>query len=203
MNKTPDLIDYFVHPTAVIDSPCNVGSDTRVWHFCHLSAGCTIGRRCSIGQNVFVAGSVTVGDGVKIQNNVSLYDGVTLQSDVFVGPSAVFTNVVNPRAAISRKDQYRPTLVKQGATIGANATIVCGATLGRYSFIAAGAVVAAQEVADFALMAGVPARQKGWVSRAGEPLTFDSAGVAVCRYTGEHYQLIGDSVVCLAETTEL
>jgi UDP-2-acetamido-3-amino-2,3-dideoxy-glucuronate N-acetyltransferase len=184
--------DFYAHPTAVIDEGCQIGSGTRVWHFCHLMSGAIIGQNCILGQNTFVAGGVILGNRVKVQNNVSLYTGVRCEDEVFVGPSAVFTNVINPRAGIERKDAYRPTLVRQGASIGANATIVCGVTIGRYALIGAGAVVT-HDVPDYALVVGNPARQKGWVSMAGHNLEFDAAGIAVCPETQEKY--------CLSENT--
>ena len=179
-----------VHASAIVDDGAVLGPDCRVWHFVHISAGARIGARCSFGQNVFVANNVDIGDNVKIQNNVSVYDAVKLEDDVFCGPSVVFTNVYNPRAAVARKDEYRPTLVRRGATLGANCTVVCGTTIGRYAFIGAGAVVN-RDVPDFALMVGVPARQVGWMSRHGErldlPLTGD--GLAQCPNTSHRYVL--------------
>lgn len=155
-----------MHPTAIVDEGAEIGPETRVWHWTHICAGASIGSSCSLGQGVFIGNKVIIGDNVKIQNNVSVYDNVTLENDVFCGPSCVFTNVINPRSEIARKDEYMPTLVKQGATLGANATLICGNTLGQYCFIAAGAVVTSR-VANFSLMAGVPARRIGWMSRAG------------------------------------
>ncbi len=181
----------FIHPTAVIDDNVTIGEDTRVWHFAHLVSGCRVGSRCSIGQNVVVMSTAIVGDGCRIQNNVSVYDGVTLESDVFVGPSAVFTNVINPRAFISRKSEYQPTLVRHGASIGANATIVCGHEIGEFALIGAGSVVT-RDVLPYALMMGNPARQSGWVSRAGHKLAFDADGTATCPETGERYRLTED-----------
>jgi len=179
-----------VHPSAIIDEGAQLGEDCRVWHFVHISAGARIGARCSFGQNVFVGSDVTIGDNVRIQNNVSVYDAVTLEDDVFCGPSMVFTNVYNPRAAVSRKAQYRRTLVKRGATLGANCTVVCGATIGRYAFVGAGAVIN-RDVPDHALMVGVPARQIGWMSRHGERLALPliGDGTATCPSTGERYVL--------------
>jgi UDP-2-acetamido-3-amino-2,3-dideoxy-glucuronate N-acetyltransferase len=179
-----------IHPSAIVDAGAQLGDDCRVWHFVHISAGARIGARCSFGQNVFVGNDVTIGNNVRIQNNVSVYDAVTLEDDVFCGPSMVFTNVYNPRAAVSRKDEYRRTLVRQGATLGANCTVVCGVTLGRHAFIGAGAVVN-RDVPDHALMVGVPARQIGWISRHGERLALPLAGdgEAACPATGERYRL--------------
>ena len=177
-----------IHPSAIVDDGAVLGEDCRVWHFVHISAGARIGRGCSFGQNVFVANDVHIGDNVKIQNNVSVYDAVTLEDDVFCGPSMVFTNVHNPRAAVARKDEYRPTLVKRGATLGANCTIVCGTTIGLHAFVGAGAVVS-RDVPDFALVVGVPAKQIGWMSRHGERLAFVD-GAATCQATGERYVLV-------------
>jgi UDP-2-acetamido-3-amino-2,3-dideoxy-glucuronate N-acetyltransferase len=185
-----------IHPTAIVDDGAVLGADCRVWHFVHISAGARIGAGCSFGQNVFVANDVRIGDNVKIQNNVSVYDAVTLEDDVFCGPSMVFTNVHNPRAAVVRKSEYRPTLVKRGATLGANCTIVCGTTIGRHAFVGAGAVVS-RDVADFALVVGVPAQPIGWMSRHGERLVFVNEE-AVCPATGERY-LLRDGVCRLAD----
>ena len=185
-------MDQAIHPSAIVDQGAVLGAGTRVWHFAHVCGGARIGAGCSLGQNVFVGNDVRIGNRVKIQNNVSVYDAVTLEDEVFCGPSMVFTNVYNPRAAIVRKDAYRPTLVRRGATLGANCTIVCGVTIGEYAFIGAGAVVK-HAVPDFALMAGVPARQIGWISRFGERLALpapgDGDGAAVCPHTGERYLL--------------
>jgi UDP-2-acetamido-3-amino-2,3-dideoxy-glucuronate N-acetyltransferase len=180
-------MDQAIHPSAIVDDGAVLGAGTRVWHFAHVCAGARIGAGCSLGQNVFIGNDVRIGNKVKIQNNVSVYDAVTLEDEVFCGPSAVFTNVYNPRAAVVRKDEYRPTRVRRGATLGANCTIVCGVTIGRYAFIAAGAVVT-RDVPDFALMAGVPARQSGWISRFGERLALEN-GRALCPHTGELYLL--------------
>ena len=179
---------YFSHPTACIDQPCQIGVGTKIWHFCHVSANARIGERCVLGQNVFVANDVVIGTNVKIQNNVSLYTGVELEDDVFCGPSCVFTNVINPRSQIVRHHLYDPTVVRRGATIGANATIVCGATVGRYAFIGAGALVRG-DVLDYALMLGVPAVRKGWMSRHGHRLTkTDAEGNLVCTESGWRYR---------------
>ncbi|HNJ83624.1 MAG TPA: acyltransferase [Piscinibacter sp.] len=179
-----------IHPTAIVDAGAVLGEDCRVWHFVHISAGARIGARCSFGQNVFVGNDVTIGDNARVQNNVSIYDAVTLEDDVFCGPSMVFTNVYNPRAAVSRKAEYRRTLVRRGATLGANCTIVCGTTIGRHAFVGAGAVIN-RDVPDFALMVGVPARQIGWMSRHGERLALPLSGdaEAACPATGERYLL--------------
>lgn len=177
-----------IHPTAIVDEGATIGPGTRVWHWVHVCGGAVIGAGCSLGQNVFVGNRVRIGNNVKIQNNVSVYDNVTLEDDVFCGPSMVFTNVYNPRSAISRKDEYRNTLVKRGATLGANCTIVCGVTIGEYAFVGAGSVVN-RDVPNFALMVGVPARQIGWMSRFGERLDLSLSGEAstVCPHTGERY----------------
>jgi UDP-2-acetamido-3-amino-2,3-dideoxy-glucuronate N-acetyltransferase len=172
LKSDPRFPGVRIHESAYVDDPVRIGADTTIWHFCHLLGDVAIGEKCSIGQNVMIGPKVTVGDNCKIQNNVSLYQGVTLEDDVFCGPSCVFTNVVNPRAHVSRKDEFKSTLVRRGATIGANATIVCGVTVGAYAFIGAGAVVT-KDVADFALVVGNPARRIGWMSRAGEKLGKD------------------------------
>jgi UDP-2-acetamido-3-amino-2,3-dideoxy-glucuronate N-acetyltransferase len=177
---------YYVHPTSVIDTGAVIGEGTKIWHFCHVSGSSVIGAKCVLGQNVFVADHVILGNNVKVQNNVSLYTGVICEDDVFLGPSMVFTNVMNPRSAVNRKEEFRKTVVKQGASIGANVTIVCGVTLGRFSFIGAGAVVT-HNVPDHALVVGNPAHQTGWMSEAGEKLLFIDSRYAQCPMTGEKY----------------
>jgi UDP-2-acetamido-3-amino-2,3-dideoxy-glucuronate N-acetyltransferase len=179
-------VGFWAHPTAVVDAAEGIGDGTKIWHFCHVMAGARIGARCSLGQNVFVAGQVVMGEGCKIQNNVSLYDGVELEAEVFIGPSAVFTNVLTPRAFVSRKHEYRKTLVGRGATIGANATIVCGVSIGEYAFVAAGAVVT-HDVPPGALVMGVPARHVGWVCRCGVRLQAAADGNLVCPACGTEY----------------
>lgn len=179
-----------IHPTAIVDEGASIGDGTRIWHWVHVCGGARIGERCSFGQNVFVGNDVVIGNNVKVQNNVSIYDAVTLEDDVFCGPSMVFTNVYNPRSAILRRNEYRPTLVRKGATLGANCTIICGVTIGEHAFVSAGAVVN-RDVRPHALMCGVPARQIGWMSRYGERLDLPLAGSgrATCRHTGETYRL--------------
>lgn len=185
----------FVHETAIIDDGARIGRGTRIWHWVHVCGGASIGEGCVLGQNVFIGNRVRIGSNVKIQNNVSVYDDVTLEDDVFCGPSMVFTNVYNPRSAIPRKAEYRPTLVRKGATLGANCTIVCGVTIGEYAFIGAGAVVT-RDVPDYALMLGMPARQQGWMSAHGERLALpiEGEGEATCPHTGEVYRLAGRNV---------
>ena len=180
--------EYFIHPSAIVDEGCSIGKGTKVWHFSHIMTGCTIGENCNIGQNVVISPEVILGKNVKVQNNVSIYTGVVCDDDVFLGPSMVFTNVVNPRSAVNRRGQYSKTQVMKGASIGANATIICGHAIGRYAFIGAGAVVT-KEVPDYALVVGNPARQTGWMSEFGHKLTFDSNGIATCPESGEQYQL--------------
>lgn len=179
---------YFAHPTAVVDEGCQIGQGTKIWHFSHVMPNCKIGENCNIGQNVVISPEVVLGNNVKVQNNVSIYTGVVCEDDVFLGPSMVFTNVVNPRSAINRRAQYARTRVKKGATIGANATIVCGHDIGCYAFIGAGAVVT-KNVPDYALVMGNPARQQGWMSEYGHRLFFDAQNLATCPETGERYQL--------------
>jgi UDP-2-acetamido-3-amino-2,3-dideoxy-glucuronate N-acetyltransferase len=179
---------FFAHPTAVLDEGCEIGAGTKIWHFSHIMPNCTIGENCNLGQNVVISPEVVLGKNVKVQNNVSIYTGVICEDDVFLGPSMVFTNVINPRSAVNRKNQYAKTLVKQGATIGANATVVCGHNIGKFAFIGAGAVVT-KDVPDYALIVGNPARQTGWMSEYGHKLSFDHHGEAVCEESGERYQL--------------
>lgn len=193
------MADYFQHPTAIIDTPCQIGAGTKIWHFSHIMSGCEIGCNCNIGQNVVVSPQVKLGNGVKVQNNVSVYTGVECEDDVFLGPSCVFTNVINPRSAVARKDQFKPTLVRQGASIGANATVVCGHVIGRYAMIGAGSVVT-KDVPDYALVVGNPARQIGWVSEYGHKLEFDAQGEAVCPESGQRYRLSKGQERCEAES---
>lgn len=184
---------YFAHPTAVIDDGCSIGEGTKIWHFSHIMTGSVMGKGCNVGQNVVVSPDVVLGNNVKVQNNVSIYTGVICEDDVFLGPSMVFTNIVNPRSAVVRKDQYVKTLVKKGASIGANATIVCGITLGEYCFIGAGAVVT-KDVKPYSLVVGNPARHVGWMSRFGHRLHFDDQGMATCPEGGDKYKLQNGSV---------
>lgn len=186
--------NYFAHETAIVDEGCTIGTGTKIWHFSHLMAGCVLGSNCNIGQNVVVSPDVVLGDNVKVQNNISIYTGVSCDNDVFLGPSCVFTNVTNPRSAINRRGQYAKTHVGEGASIGANATIVCGHDIGRFAFIGAGAVVT-KTVPDYALVVGNPARQTGWISEFGQKLNFDSDGIAVCPESGQEYCL-KDNQVC-------
>ncbi|HTF21188.1 MAG TPA: acyltransferase [Chryseolinea sp.] len=180
--------EFSAHPTAVIDDGCVIGAGTKVWHFSHIMPNCRIGKKCNIGQNVVISPDVVLGDNVKVQNNVSIYTGVICEDDVFLGPSMVFTNVINPRSAVNRRDQYAKTVVHKGATIGANATIVCGHDIGYYAFIGAGAVVT-KRVPDYALVVGNPAQQIGWMSEYGHKLFFDSDGFATCPESGQRYKL--------------
>ena len=179
---------YYSHPTAVIDEGCEIGEGTKIWHFSHIMPKCRIGENCNIGQNVVVSPEVVLGKNVKVQNNVSIYTGVTCQDDVFVGPSVVFTNVINPRSTVNRRDQYKTTVIKKGATIGANATIVCGIEIGQFAFIGAGAVVT-KSVSDYALVVGNPAKQTGWMSEFGHKLLFDKSSIATCPESKEKYKL--------------
>jgi UDP-2-acetamido-3-amino-2,3-dideoxy-glucuronate N-acetyltransferase len=179
---------YFAHETAIIDAPASIGKGTKVWHFSHIMSGAEIGEDCSFGQNVFVANGVKIGNNVKVQNNVSIYTGVVCEDDIFLGPSMVFTNVINPRSGVNRKSEYQVTYLERGVSVGANATIVCGSRLGKYAFVGAGAVVT-KNVPAYALVTGVPARQTGWMSEQGYKLNFDKDGFAICPGNGEKYQL--------------
>lgn len=178
----------FIHPSAIIDEGVTIGAGCKIWHFCHLMGPSELGEKCSLGQNVFVGEKVKLGRNVRVQNNVSLFTGVVCEDDVFIGPSVVFTNVINPRSSINRRAEFKPTLVKKGASLGANATIVCGLEIGEYAFVGAGSVVT-KSVPDYALVYGNPAKQRGWVSRAGHTLKFDDSGLALCPETGEKYRL--------------
>jgi UDP-2-acetamido-3-amino-2,3-dideoxy-glucuronate N-acetyltransferase len=190
------MADYFVHPSSYVDEPCSIGAGVKIWHFSHIMPLCTIGAGCNIGQNVVVSSNVVLGNNVKVQNNVSIYEGVVCEDDVFLGPSMVFTNVINPRSAIVRKHEYKKTIVGRGASIGANATIVCGHNIGRYAFIGAGAVVT-KHVPDYALVVGNPAKQIGWVSAYGNRLHFNSEGLATCPESKQQYRLEHNQVVKL------
>ncbi|MBK9222700.1 MAG: N-acetyltransferase [Saprospiraceae bacterium] len=184
---------FYAHPTAIIDDGCIIGEGTKIWHFSHIMPKCTIGKNCNIGQNVVISPDVILGNNVKVQNNVSIYTGVICEDDVFLGPSMVFTNVINPRSAVNRKNQYARTTVRKGASIGANATIVCGNDIGEYAFIGAGAVVT-KEVPSYALVIGNPARQSGWMSEFGHKLNFNKDGIAICPESNEKYQLLNNRV---------
>ena len=182
------MANYFVHESSYVDEPCEIGDGVKIWHFSHIMANCTIGKGCNIGQNVVVSSNVVLGSNVKVQNNVSIYEGVICEDDVFLGPSMVFTNVINPRSAIIRKHEYKKTVVKKGASIGANATIVCGYNIGEYAFVGAGSVIT-KNVPAYALMVGNPAKQIGWVSEYGNRLNFDDKGFATCLESGQPYFL--------------
>lgn len=184
---------YFFHQSSYIDEGCTIGEGTKIWHFCHIMKNSVIGKNCNIGQNVVISPEVVLGNNVKIQNNVSVYTGVCCDDDVFLGPSMVFTNVINPRSAVNRRDSYLKTHVGKGASIGANATIVCGNDIGKFAFIGAGAVVT-KNVPDYALVVGNPARQTGWISEYGHSLNFDNAGIAICEESGQKYKLVNDTV---------
>jgi UDP-2-acetamido-3-amino-2,3-dideoxy-glucuronate N-acetyltransferase len=188
-------MNYSKHETAIVDEGAVIGNETRIWHWTHICGGAVIGEKCSLGQNVFVGNQVVVGKNCKIQNNVSIYDNVTLEDDVFCGPSMVFTNVYNPRSEVTRKDEYRDTLIKRGATLGANCTIVCGVTVGEYAFVGAGSLIN-KNISDFALVVGVPAKQIGWMSRFGERMNLPLSGEAtfVCPHTNDYYMLNGNTV---------
>jgi UDP-2-acetamido-3-amino-2,3-dideoxy-glucuronate N-acetyltransferase len=187
------MSEYYIDPTAIIDRDVQIGVETKVWHFTHIMSGVSIGRNCSIAQNCYIGKNVTVGNGVKIQNNVSLYEGVIVADDVFIGPSVVFTNVINPRSFINRKEEYKVTNIKNGATIGANATLICGITIGEFSFIGAGAVVT-KDVPPHALLVGNPAKIQGWVSHYGHKLQFDLQNIAICPQSGTKYKLENNSL---------
>jgi UDP-2-acetamido-3-amino-2,3-dideoxy-glucuronate N-acetyltransferase len=193
MTKKKPTKAFFAHETAVIDEGCQIGDGTKIWHFSHVMSNCTIGARCNLGQNVVVSPEVVLGENVKVQNNVSIYTGVICEDDVFLGPSMVFTNVINPRSAVNRRGQYTKTLVGKGASIGANATIICGHNIGKYAFIGAGAVVT-KEVKPYALIVGNPAKQVGWMSEYGHRLNFDDTGRATCPESGDSYLLENDQV---------
>tara|TARA_B100000683_G_scaffold105343_1_gene103778 strand:- start:34 stop:606 length:573 start_codon:yes stop_codon:yes gene_type:complete len=187
------MSDFFAHETSVIDEPCLIGSETKIWHFTHIMQDCVIGKGCNLGQNVVVSPRVILGNNVKVQNNVSIYSGVICEDNVFLGPSMVFTNIINPRSSIIRRDEYINTLVKEGASIGANATIICGNTIGEFSLIGAGSVVT-KDVRPYSLVVGNPAKQIGWVSEYGHRLNFDSNGLAICKESNEKYRLISNKV---------
>jgi UDP-2-acetamido-3-amino-2,3-dideoxy-glucuronate N-acetyltransferase len=187
----------YIHTTAVVDDGAKIGEGTKVWHFCHVMSNAVIGNNCVLGQNVFVASTVVLGNNVKVQNNVSLYDGVICEDDVFIGPSAVFTNVINPRSAVVRKEEYKQTLIKKGATIGANATIICGNTIGKYAFIGAGSVIT-KNILPYALVMGNPATQVGWMSEHGQKLQFNALGLATCPQSNQRYQLENNVVTKLS-----
>ncbi len=189
--------DYFAHETAIVDEGCSIGNGTKIWHFSHIMSNCTLGENCNIGQNVVVSPKVILGRNVKVQNNVSIYEGVTCDDDVFLGPSMVFTNVINPRSAVNRKNEYLKTHVGKGASIGANATIVCGHDIGQFAFIGAGAVVT-KRVTAYALVVGNPARQMGWMSEFGQKLVFDADGIAICSESNEKYKLENNQVTKIA-----
>lgn len=191
-------MSYFAHPSAIIDEGCTIGKGTKIWHFSHIMPNCVIGENCNLGQNVVISPEVVLGNNVKVQNNVSIYTGVICEDDVFLGPSMVFTNVINPRSAIVRKNEYRRTIVRKGASIGANATIVCGYEIGEYAFIGAGAVVT-RAVPAYALVVGNPARQIGWISEYGHRLHFDKNGLALCEESKEQYQLKDNQVTKLRQ----
>ena len=193
--------DFFAHETAVIDDGVEIGNGTKIWHFCHIMTGCRIGTNCNLGQNVVVSPEVILGNNVKVQNNVSIYTGVICEDDVFLGPSMVFTNVINPRSAVVRRDEYLRTVVEKGATIGANATIVCGNNIGKFAFIGAGAVVT-REVKPYALVVGNPSRQIGWMSEYGHRLQFDNKGLATCPESGDRYSLFNDTVTKIGKVNE-
>jgi UDP-2-acetamido-3-amino-2,3-dideoxy-glucuronate N-acetyltransferase len=193
------MSNFFVHETSIIDAGAKIGKDTKIWHFSHIMSKAVIGERCNIGQNVYIDNNVKIGTGVKIQNNVSVYANVEVEDDCFLGPSMVFTNVVNPRAFVERKNEFKNTLVKRGCSIGANATIICGITLGEYSFVGAGTLVN-KDIPPYAMVVGVPMRTIGWISKNGQKLSFNEDGIGICSITKEKYKLIGESkVICLED----
>lgn len=187
------MSDFFIHPSSVADDFCSIGNGTKVWHFSHIMSEAVLGENCNLGQNVFIGRGVRVGNNVRIQNNVSLYEGVICEDDVFIGPSAVFTNVINPRSAVSKKSEYKTTIIRKGATIGANATIVCGHEIGAYAFIGAGSVVT-KNVLPYALVIGNPAKQSGWISEVGQKLFFNEKGIALCSESGQQYEIRNNQV---------
>lgn len=194
------MTNFFAHKSSVIDDGAIIGNDTKIWHFCHVFAKATIGENCILGQNVMIANNVVLGNNVKVQNNVSIYEGVICEDDVFLGPSMVFTNVINPRSAVNRKQEFKKTIVEKGATIGANATIICGNNIGKYALIGAGSVIT-KAVKSYALMVGNPAIQIGWISENGQRLEFSESGKAICKETSEHYQLVNNEVIKIEENT--
>jgi UDP-2-acetamido-3-amino-2,3-dideoxy-glucuronate N-acetyltransferase len=187
------MTDFFIHPTSIIDENCSIGKGTKIWHFSHIMNGASLGNNCNVGQNVVVGCNVVIGNNVRIQNNVSVYEGVVCEDDVFLGPSVVLTNVINPRSTVSRKDQFKPTIIRKGATIGANATIVCGNEIGAYAFIGAGAVVT-KNILSYALVIGNPAKQVGWMSEFGHQLEFNDKNIAFCKESGQEYLIIDNQV---------
>lgn len=193
------MSNFFVHETSIIDAGAKIGKDTKIWHFSHIMSKAVIGEKCNIGQNVYIDNNVKIGTGVKIQNNVSVYANVEVEDDCFLGPSMVFTNVINPRAFVERKNEFKNTLVKRGCSIGANATIICGITLGEYSFVGAGTLVN-KDIPPYAMVVGVPMRTIGWISKNGQKLNFNEDGIGICSITKEKYKLIGESkVICLED----
>lgn len=187
------MSDFFIHPTSIIDENCSIGKGTKIWHFSHIMSGASLGNNCNVGQNVVIGYNVMIGNNVRIQNNVSVYEGVVCEDDVFLGPSVVLTNVINPRSAVSRKDQFKPTMIRKGATIGANATIVCGNEIGAYAFIGAGAVVT-KNILPYALVVGNPAKQVGWMSEFGHQLDFNDKNIAFCKESGQEYFINNNQV---------